>query len=213
MKEIRILLADDHPLFLSGIRALLESECQVVGAVSDGRRLVDEAHRLKPDVVIVDLSLPLLNGIDSARQIKKDLPDTKIILLTMHANPAYLKAALAAGASAYLLKTAAREELLGALQDVLRNRIHVTPGFADQIVDQFERHPRSFSNSRPVLTTRQREILQLVAEGHSAKEIAAILNVSLQTVAFHKNAIMNKVGLHSTAELTRYAIQEGLVAP
>lgn len=213
MKEIRVLLADDHPLFLSGIRALLESECQVVGAVSDGRRLVDEAHRLKPDVVIVDLSLPLLNGIDSARQIKKDLPDTKIVLLTMHANPAYLKAALAAGASAYLLKTAAREELLGALQDVIRNRIHVTPGFADQIVDQFERHPRSISNSRPVLTTRQREILQLVAEGRSAKEIAAILNVSLQTVAFHKNAIMNKVGLHTTAELTRYAIQEGLVAP
>jgi DNA-binding NarL/FixJ family response regulator len=213
MRNTRVLLADDHPLFLSGLQTLLESECQVVGTVTDGRRLVEEAYRLKPDVVILDISLPQLNGMDSARQIKKDLPDTKIVFLTMHANPAYLKAALAAGASAYLLKTGAREELVGALQDVIRNRIHVTPGFADEIVDQFERHPRSFSNSRPVLTTRQREILQLVAEGRTAKEMATILNVSLQTVAFHKNAIMNKVGLHTTAELTRYAIQEGLVAP
>jgi DNA-binding NarL/FixJ family response regulator len=213
MKSTRVLLADDHPLFLAGLRSLLESECQVVGAVNDGRTLVDVAARLKPDVVILDISLPLLNGIDSARQIKKQLPDTRILFVTMHANPTYLKAALAAGASGYILKTAAREELLGALEDVIRNRIHVTRGFADELVDQFERHPRSLSNSRPVLTTRQREILQLVAEGHSAREIASLLNVSLQTVAFHKNAIMNKVGLHTIAELTRYAIREGLVTP
>jgi DNA-binding NarL/FixJ family response regulator len=213
MRDTRVLLADDHPLFLAGLRALLEPEFQVVGAVNDGRALVDAAARLQPDVVILDISLPLLNGIDSARQIKKLMPDTKILFVTMHANPAYLKAALAAGASGYILKTSAREELLGALEDVIRNRLHVSPGFADEIVNQFERHPRSLSNTRPVLTTRQREILQLVAEGHSAKEIANLLNVSLQTVAFHKNAIMNKVGLHTTAELTRYAIQEGLVTP
>ncbi len=130
----------------------------------------------------------------------------------MHANLAYLKDALAAGASGYMLKTSAREDLLGALRDVVRNRIHVSPGFGEEIVEQYERHPRSFAGSQSVLTGRQREILQLVAEGRSAKEIAGILNVSLQTVAFHKHQIMDKLGLRTTAELTRYAIQEGLVA-
>jgi DNA-binding NarL/FixJ family response regulator len=173
---------------------------------------VEAAARLKPEVIVLDISLPLLNGIDAARQIKKDQPETKILFLTMHANLAYLKEALAAGASGYLLKTTAREELLCAVQDVIRNRIHVNPGFGEEIVEQFERHPRSFAGSHSVLTVRQREILQLVAEGRTAKEMAGILNVSLQTIAFHKHQIMNKLGLHTTAELTKYAIQEGLVA-
>jgi DNA-binding NarL/FixJ family response regulator len=129
----------------------------------------------------------------------------------MHASLAYLRDALAAGASGYLLKTAAREELLNALKDVIRNRIHVNPGFGEEIVDQFERRPRSFTGSSPVLTARQREILQLVAEGRTAKEMADILNVSVQTVAFHKHQIMERLGLRTTAELTKYAIQEGLV--
>jgi DNA-binding NarL/FixJ family response regulator len=213
MRLARVLLADDHPLFLAGLRTLLESECQVVGAVSDGRALVEAAARLRPEVIILDISLPLLNGIDAALQIKKDQPETKLLFLTMHANPAYLKAALAAGACGYLLKTSVREELLDALRDVIRNRIHVSPGFGEEIVEQFERHPRHFTVSQSVLTTRQREILQLVAEGRTAKEIAGILNVSLQTVAFHKHTIMNKLGLRTTAELTKYAIHEGLVAP
>ena len=212
MKRPRVVLADDHPLVLAGLRSLLEAECEVVGVVSDGRSLVEAAARLKPEVIVLDISLPLLNGLDAARQIKKDQPETKILFLTMHANLAYLKDALAAGASGYLLKTSAREELLGAVQDVIRNRIHVTPGFGEEIVEQFERHPRSFAGSHSVLTVRQREILQLVAEGRTAKEMAGILNVSLQTVAFHKHQIMNKLGLHTTAELTKYAIQEGLVA-
>jgi DNA-binding NarL/FixJ family response regulator len=212
MKRPRLLLADDHPLFLAGLQTLLEAECEIVGAVNDGRALVEAASRLKPEVIVLDIGLPLLNGIDAARQIKEEQPETKILFLTMHASLAYLKDALAAGASGYLLKTSAREGLLGALRDVIRNRIHVSPGFGEEIVEQFERHPRSFAGSESVLTARQREILQLVAEGRTAKDMARILNVSLQTVAFHKHQIMNKLGLHTTAELTKYAIQEGLVA-
>jgi DNA-binding NarL/FixJ family response regulator len=212
MKLPRVLLADDHPLFLAGLRSLLEAESEVVGAVSDGRALVEAAGRLRPEVIVLDISLPLLNGIDAARQIKKEQPEAKILFLTMHSNIGYLKEALASGASGYLLKTSAREELLGALRDVIRNRIHVSPGFGEEIVEQFERHPRSFTGSQSVLTARQREILQLVAEGRTAKEIAGILNVSVQTVAFHKHQIMVVLGLHTTAELTKYAIQEGIVA-
>lgn len=212
MKRPRLLLADDHPLVLAGLRSLLEAECEVLAVVSDGRSLVEAALRLKPEVIVLDIGLPLLNGIDAARLIKKELPETKLLFLTMHSNLAYLKDALAAGASGYVLKTSAREELLGAVQDVVRNRIHVSPGFGEEIVSQFERHPRSITGSQSILTARQREILQLVAEGRTAKEIAGILNVSLQTVAFHKHQIMNKLGLRTTAELTKYAIQDGLVA-
>jgi DNA-binding NarL/FixJ family response regulator len=212
MSRPRVLLADDHPLVLAAVRSLVEVECEVVGAVNDGRALVEAASRLKPEVIVLDIGLPLLNGIDAARQIKKNQPEVKILFLTMHANLAYLKEALVAGATGYLLKTSAREELLGALRDVIRNRIHVSPGFGEEIVDQFERRPRTFAGAQSVLTVRQREILQLVAEGRTAKEIAGILNVSVQTVAFHKHQIMEKLGLRTTAELTKHAIREGLVA-
>jgi DNA-binding NarL/FixJ family response regulator len=211
MTRPRVLLADDHPLFLAALRSLLETECEVLETVEDGRALVEAAARLRPEVIVLDIGLPLLNGIDAARQIKKEQPEIKILFLTMHANLAYLKEALVAGATGYLLKTSAREELIGALRDVIRNRIHVSPGFGEEIVVQFERRPGSLTVPKPVLTTRQREILQLVAEGRTAKEIAGILNVSLQTVAFHKHQIMEKLGLHTTAELTKYAIQEGLI--
>ncbi len=213
MKRTRVLLADDHPLVLAGLRSLLETECEVLDAVTDGKSLVEAALRLRPDVMVVDIGLPVLNGMDAARQVKKDLPETKILFLTMHGNPEYLKSALTAGASGYVLKTSAREELLGAVRDVARNRIHVSPGFGEEIVDRFERHPRSIAASSSILTARQREILQLVAEGRTAKQISETLNISLQTVAFHKYQIMNKLGLRTTAELTRYAIQNGLIAP
>jgi DNA-binding NarL/FixJ family response regulator len=213
VKRTRVLLADDHPLILQGLQSLLEATCEVAGVVMDGRALVDAASRLQPEVIVLDISLPLLNGIDAARQIKKELPETKIVFLTMHANAEYLREALAAGASGYVLKTSASEELPGAIQDALRNRLHVTAGFGEEIVEQFERQPRSVIHSHSVLTARQREILQLVAEGRTAKEIAGILNVSLQTVAFHKYQMMNKLGIRTTAELTKYAIQQGLVVP
>ena len=213
MNRPRVLLADDHPMFLAGLRSLVESEYDVVGTVTDGKELVQAASRLKPEVIVLDISLPLLNGIDAGREIKKELPETKLLYVTMHANLAYLKEALVAGATGYLLKTSARDELIGALQDVVRNRIHVSPGFGSEIVERFERQPRSFTETQSgLLTPRQRQILQLVAEGCSAKEIAGSLNVSVQTVAFHKRQIMDKLGLRTTAELTKYAIQEGLVA-
>ena len=212
MNRPRVLLADDHPLVLAGLRALVEAECEVVGAVSDGRALVEAAARLRPEVIILDISLPTLNGIDAARQIKKEQPEAKILFVTMHANLAYLKEALVAGATGYVLKTSAREELAGALRDVIRNRIYVSSGFGEEFVGQFERSPGSFTGAQSVLTVRQREILQLVAEGRTAKEIAGTLNVSVQTVAFHKHQIMEKLGLHTTAELTKHAIQEGLIA-
>jgi DNA-binding NarL/FixJ family response regulator len=135
------MLADDHPLFLAGLRALLENECEVVGVATDGRALVEAASRLTPEVIVVDIGLPGLNGIEATRQIKEEQPEIKILFLTMHTNPAYLKRALAAGATGYVLKTSAREELVKALRDVTRNRIYVSPGFREEIVEQFERHP------------------------------------------------------------------------
>ncbi|HEY6345207.1 MAG TPA: response regulator transcription factor [Bryobacteraceae bacterium] len=211
MTRPRVLIADDHPVFLAGLRTLLEAECEIVGVVDDGRSLVEAAGRLQPEVIVMDIGLPLLNGIDAARQMKKDFPEIKILFVTMHESPSYLRDALAAGATGYVLKTSAREELLGALRDVIRNRIHVSPGFAEEIVEEFERYPHRFASSAPVLTARQREILQLVAEGRTAKEIASILRIALQTVAFHKHTIMDKLGLRTTAELTKFAIQEGLI--
>ena len=212
MTRPRIIIADDHPLILAGLRSLLEQQCEVVDVAHDGQALMKAALRLRPEAIVLDIGLPLLNGIDAARLIKKELPETKILFLTMHSNLAYLKDALAAGALGYVLKTSAREELLSAVRDVVRNRIHVSKGFGEEIVDEFERYPRSFVGSSPVLTPRQRQILQLVAEGRTAKEIARILNVSVQTVAFHKHQIMERLGLRTIAELTKFAIQEGLVA-
>jgi len=212
MTRPRIIIADDHPLILAGLRSLLEQQCEVVDVAHDGQALMKAALRLRPEAIVLDIGLPLLNGIDAARLIKKELPETKILFLTMHSNLAYLKDALAAGALGYVLKTSAREELLSAVRDVVRNRIHVSPGFGEEIVEQYERRPSSIKSSQSILTARQREILQLVAEGRTAKEIAATLNVALQTVAFHKQQIMNKLGIHTIAELTKYAIQEGLVA-
>src|SRR5215469_14922459 len=156
MNRPRVLLADDHPLFLAGLGSLVETECEVVGTLSDGRALLEAASRLKPEVIVLDISLPILNGIDAARQIKKEQPEAKILFLTMHANPTYLKEALLAGATGYVLKTSAREELLGALRDITRNRLYVSPGFGEELVEQFERHPRSFISSQHVLTPRQR---------------------------------------------------------
>jgi DNA-binding NarL/FixJ family response regulator len=211
MKRARILLADDHALILEGIRSILDTDYELVGMVSDGRSLLEAAVRLRPDVIILDISLPRLNGIDAAHYIKKVLPSSKMIVLTMHDNPTYLHNALAAGASGYVLKTSAVNDLPTAVQAVTNGCIYVTPGFGQGISEQFQSRPRDLIRSQSVLTKREREVLQLVAEGLTAKEIAYTLNIAIQTVGFHKYQIMNKVGLRTTAELTRYAIQEGLV--
>jgi len=209
MTRARILLADDHLLTLEGIRAILEPHHEIVGAVADGRAAVDEAVRLRPDLAVLDITMPLLNGIDAARQIRKRLPGTKILFVTMHVNPAYLEAAMATGAAGYVLKSAAREELLKAVAVVLAGRRYITPSLALDSADIAPSSASPSSNRR--LSNRQREILQLVAEGKAAKEIAHILQISVKTVAFHRDNIKRKLGIRTVAELTRYALEQGLV--
>jgi DNA-binding NarL/FixJ family response regulator len=209
MKRARILLADDHTLTLEGIRAVLEPHHEMVGMVTDGRALLDAALRLQPDLVVLDITMPLLNGIDAAVQIKKSLPAVKLLFVTMHVNPAYLEAALNAGGTGYVLKSAAREELLDAIKSVLNGCIYVTPSLSSEHLERFKDPSRAAAILR--LTAREREILQLIAEGRAAKETAHVLNISIKTVAFHRENIKRKLGLHSTAELTKHAIEQGLV--
>jgi DNA-binding NarL/FixJ family response regulator len=209
MKHVRVLLADDHPLTLEGLRAFIEPHLLSVGTASDGRSLVEAALRLKPDLIIVDITMPLLNGIDAAIQIKKALPRVKVLFVTMHISPSYLEAALNAGASGYIVKSAAREELLDAIRCVINGRLYISPGIANAHMDQYIKHSNVATTLR--LSMREREVLQLIAEGRTAKEIAYILTVSVKTVAFHRENIKRKLGLRSTAELTKYALEQQLV--
>ena len=209
MKRARILLADDHTLTLEGICAVLEPHHEIVGMVMDGRALLDAALRLQPDLIILDITMPLLNGIDAAVQIKKTLPGVKLLFVTMHVNPAYLEAALNAGAIGYVLKSAAREELLDAIKSVLDGHIYVTPSLSGEHLERFTDPSRAAATLR--LSTREREILQLIAEGRAGKEIAFLLSISIKTVAFHRENIKRKLGLGTTAELTKHAIEQGLV--
>ena len=209
MPKPRILLGDDHSVVVKGIIGLLECSYDVVGTAENGKALVDAAVRLRPDVVVLDISMPILNGIDAGREIKKVLPSAKLVFLSMHSSAVYLRKALEAGASGYVLKSGAAEELLAAIEAAREGRIYVTPQFDSEVVDRVRlgNSPRS-----PIeLTDRQKQILQLVAEGRQSKEIAGILHVSVKTVEFHRSRLMAKLGAHSIAELTRFAIQEGLI--
>ena len=210
MKRPRVLLADDHTLVVEGFRKLLEPEFDVVGAVEDGRTLLDVAPRLQPDVILLDISMPLLNGIDAARQLKKIVPHAKFIFVTMHADAAYVTEAFRAGGSGYLLKRSAATELIVAVREVLQGRFYVTPLVAKELVEPLTAMSRR-KGASPTLTLRQREVLQLIAEGRSNKEAAAILRVSVKAVEFHKSAIARRLGIRTTAELTKYAIEHGLV--
>src|SRR5450759_1967370 len=203
MKRARILLADDHTLTLEGIRAVLEPHHEIVGMVTDGRAVLDAALRLEPDLIVLDITMPLLNGIDAAVQIKKNLPEVKLLFLTMHVNPEYLEAALNAGGTGYVLKSGAREELLEAIKSVLNGRIYVTPSLSSEHLERFTDPSRAAAALR--LTAREREILQLIAEGRAGKEIAFVLSISIKTVAFHRENIKRKLGLATTAELTKHA--------
>jgi DNA-binding NarL/FixJ family response regulator len=209
MRRARILLADDHALTLEGIRTILEPHHDIVGAVADGRALLEAATHCEPELIALDITMPLLNGLDAAVHIKKVLPQVKLLFVTMHVNPAYLEAALAAGGTGYVLKTAAREELLAAVETVLCGNIYVTPSLSPQHLDLF-RDPASAATVLH-LSNREREVLQLVAEGRAAKEIAHVLSISVKTVAFHRENIKRKLGLRTTAELTKHAIEQGLV--
>jgi DNA-binding NarL/FixJ family response regulator len=209
MKGARILIADDHLLTLEGIRSVLEPNHTILAVAVDGRALVERALELKPDLVVADVTMPLLNGIDAALRIKERLPKTKFLFVTMHVNPAYLEAALQAGCSGYVLKTAAREELMAAVGAVLRDRIYVTPGLSSEPLERFAQPSMAAASLR--LTPRERETLQLIAEGKTSKEIAHILQISVKTATFHRENLKKKLGFRTTSELTKHAIQLGLI--
>lgn len=212
MRRMRILLADDHAMICAGFQKLLEPEYEVVGSVGDGRSLLKAALDLKPDLVLVDVAMPLLNGLDAGRELKKLMPGIKLIFLTMNPDPDVASEAFRIGASGYLLKNSPGEELLKAVHDVGRGISYVTPRIRDALEQSFIRDPKSLGRPKH-LSDRQKEVLQMLAEGRSMKEIAYILQISLRTVRFHKYRIMEELGVGSTAELVQYAIKHTIISP
>ena len=211
MRRPRVLLAEDHRLLREAFAKLLEPDCDVVGAVADGRALLEAVPKLRPDVVVVDIAMPLLNGLDAARQVKRSMPSVKVIFLTVSEDPDLAAEAFRAGGSAFLLKNSAASELLQAITDVMQGRSYVTPLATRDMVDNLLRRPGSPRGARE-LSPRQREVLQLLAEGRTMKEIASILNITARTVAFHKYSMMEDLGIKSTAELVQYAIRARIVS-
>lgn len=213
MKKPRVLLADDHSILLAGLHKLIEDRCEVVGMVEDGRALVEAAGHLQPDLILLDISMPFMNGLDAARQIKKLLPDTKLLVLTMHSSPTYATEALKAGASGYLLKQSAATELPQAIEAVLKGLTYLAPAITKSTLEKVSRQGQPEIKSALMdLTPRQREVLQLIAEGKSMKDIATLLSVSVRTVEFHKARLMEQLDLHSTPALIKFALAEGLAS-
>jgi len=208
MRAPRVLLADDHALLLGAFEKLLATECEVVGLASDGRALVAAAEALKPDVIVLDIAMPLLNGLEAGRQIKRKLRDVKLVFLTMNEDPELAAEAFRSGASAYLLKRSAASELTTAIREVMNGRSYVTPLITSGMVGSLLKER---DTGEADLTSRQREVLQLLAEGHSMKEVANLLNLTPRTVAFHKYEMMKRLNVNSTAELIQYAVKRHIV--
>jgi DNA-binding NarL/FixJ family response regulator len=204
----RILIADDHALLAESIASILTSEYEVEGVVGDGIELVQAASRLQPDIIVLDISMPRLNGIEAALQVRKELPNVELIFVTQRLDAQYLHAALRAGASAYVSKQSASSELLTALEHVAKGEQFITPLLDAEGLDAPGAESRAVTAN--ALTTRQREVLRLIAEGHTARSIAEALNISPKTVEFHKKALMDLTGLRTTAELTKYAVAYGI---
>jgi len=210
MTRPRVLLADDHTLLLEAFEKLLAEECDIVGAVPNGRALLEAAEKLNPDIAVIDIAMPLLNGLDAARQLKKLQPSVRIIFLTMNEDPELAAEAFRCGASGYLLKRSAASELLTAIREIMKHRSYVTPLVTEGLMGAMI-HQRKSGHTIEELTPRQREVVQLLAEGRSMKEVAAILNIAARTVAFHKYRIMEQLRLKNTAELIQYAIKHHIV--
>ncbi|MDN5940866.1 MAG: response regulator transcription factor [Nitrospira sp.] len=209
MLKPRILLADDHTFVLEGFRRILEEHYELVGTTGDGRALLAAAKTAQPDIVILDISMPLLNGIDATAQLKKICPTAKIIIVTMHADAEYVRSAFEAGASAYVLKGSAVDELEQAIRAVLGGHSYITPLITKELVDVFL---STVSEKSKGLTPRQREVLQFLAEGRTAKEIANLLHITSRTVEFHKGQILDQLKLKTTADLIKYALTHGIVS-
>jgi DNA-binding NarL/FixJ family response regulator len=216
MKKIRVLLADDHRIFLEGLKKLLEGEFDIADAVEDGRALVQAAVALSPDVIVADVSMPSLNGLEAARQLSQMRCEAKLIFLTMHGDPLLLRQALIAGAAGYILKRDAPDVLVSAIRQVMRGKLCFTQdllqGGAERSAETGGMSTES-QRSLGKLTARQREILQMVAEGRTAKEIASAIDVTVKTVEFHKSQLMQRLGVRRSAELTAIAIRHGLITP
>ena len=213
MNRTKIMLGDDHSLVLEGIRRLLDSKYNVVASVENGRLLVSEALRLKPEIVVLDITMPILNGIDAAREIRKAMPETRFVFVSMHANAVYVRKAMEAGASGYVLKSGASDELLQAIELARKGRRYLSPGLGQDVIEDIQARPKTSSRHTLDLTSRQRQILQLIAEGKQNKEVASILHVSVRTVEFHRSRLMSRLGARSAAELSRFALNEGLIGP
>lgn len=217
MDKTRVLLAEDHTIVRKGLRSLLDKETgiEVVGEAEDGREAIVKAEELHPDVVVMDIAMPGLNGLEATRQIKKRFSDMKIIILTMHANEEYILQSLKAGASGYLVKKAAPAELISAINAVHKGNSFLSPSISRTVIDEYIRRSKEISEGEEgfeQLTVREREVLQLIAEGRKTREIAELLYISIKTVETHRAHIMNKLDIHSTAELTRYAIRKGIIS-
>lgn len=213
--SIKILLADDHKITRQGLRSLLEkeSDMEVVAEAEEGRTAVCLVRELSPDVVVMDVSMPDLNGMEATRQIVAELPNVKVIALSMHSDNLFVSEMLKSGASGYLLKDCAFEELARAIHVVVEGKTYLSPAISGVVVDDYLHHlARTESTSSEVLTDREREVLQLIAEGNSTKQIALKLHISVKTVETHRRQIMSKLNIHTIAELTKYAIRQGLTS-
>ena len=212
MSRLRLLLADDHRIIIEGLKKLLEPEFELVGTVEDGRALLEAAKNLDPDVIVADISMPMLNGIEAVRQIKNASPHVKVIILTMHPDVSYAVEAFEAGASGYVLKHSAPAELITAIKETIKGNIYVTPMITGKMLDSFREGFHKRNDALVRLSTRQREVLQLLAEGKVAKEVAAFLNISTRTVEFHKYKMMSLLGIKTFPELIQYAVRQGIVS-
>jgi DNA-binding NarL/FixJ family response regulator len=209
MAKPRLLLADDHELLVDGLRRLLEPDFEMVGTVADGREAVAAYEQLRPDVLLLDIGMPGLNGIEATRQIKRSVPDARVIFVTMQTDRVYVQEAFRAGGAGYVVKQGAAGELIDAIRMVLRGRRYMSPRLVTAMgADHFDPESEATPQFGGRLTPRQREVLQLVAEGKSMKEIARILDISVRTVEFHKNGLIQQLGLRTVAELTRYALDQ-----
>lgn len=216
MTPIRILLADDHAVMRTGLRLVLERQhdFEVVGEASDGREAVAMVQKYSPDILVTDIGMPNLNGIEAARQVAAASPQVSVVVLSMHSDEAYVLRALKAGARAYLLKESAESDLIAAIRAVSSGKAFFSPAVSRMLVEDYVRQlqDREIEDSYELLTTREREILQLIAEGKSNKEIAAALNLSLYTVETHRGNLMEKLGLHTVPELILYAVRKGVIS-
>jgi two-component system response regulator NreC len=211
MMSQRVLLADDHPMFREGLKTLLEDEgFEVVGEASDGLEAVQLVSELKPQVAVLDLAMPRLNGIDSARELNKRAPDVQVVMLTMYEEDAYVLEALRAGIRGYVLKAQAADDLVSAIREVLHGGIYLSPGISESVMIAY-RSKRELPSDH--LTDRERQVLQLVAEGHTTKEIADLLAISPSTADSHRTRLMQRLHIHETASLVRYAIRRGVIEP